>query len=207
VAHGVTDLGSRQYQRWMRWGIVALAVLAFFVFLLMGADRPADPSLRDTGLTSGASAAPAGPSTTRAQVPEFGEVSFRIDGTDVIFGQGSLQAARCALLAETAQQQAKGLMGRTDMGGYDAMIFKFGADTTGSFYMKDTPMPLSIAFFDEAGRFVSSTDMEPCLGKPTCPTYAAAGPYRYAIEVPKGRLGSLGIGPGTRLVLSSAGHC
>jgi uncharacterized membrane protein (UPF0127 family) len=197
----VTTLGSVKAQRWTRWGVVVLAVLGFVLFLLLGANRPADPSLRDTGLSSGSSATdPPGPTTTRAQVTEFGEVSFRIDGTDVIFGQGSVQAARCALLAETAQQQAKGLMGRTDMGGYDAMIFKFASDTTGTFYMKDTPMSLSIAWFDEAGRFVSSTDMEPCL-------YAAAGPYRYALEVPKGRLGPLGIGPGTRLLIGKTGVC
>ena len=136
--------------------------------------------------------------------PSSARSPFRIDGTDVIFGQGSVQAARCALLAETAQQQAKGLMGRTDMGGYDAMIFKFAEDTSGTFYMKDTPMPLSIAWFDAEGRFVSSTDMEPCLNQRTCPTYAAEGPYRFAVEVPKGQLGSVGIGPGTRLVISAS---
>ena len=125
----------------------------------------------------------------------------------MIFGQGSVQATRCALLAETAQQQAKGLMGRTDMGGYDAMIFKFAADTSGTFYMKDTLMPLSIAWFDADGRFVSSTDMEPCLNQRTCPTYAAEGPYRFAVEVPKGQLGAVGIGPGTRLVISNASTC
>lgn len=203
----MTTLGSVKAQRWTRWAVVFVAVVGFLLFLVLGADRPPDPSLRDTGLTSGSSASPTGPTTTRAQVAEFGEVSFRIDGTDVIFGQGSVQAARCALLAETVQQQAKGLMGRTDMGGYDAMIFKFSSDTTGSFYMKDTPMALSIAWFDGAGRFVSSRDMEPCLDQRTCPTYAATGPYRYALEAPKGQLGSLGIGPGTRLVVNSASTC
>ena len=203
----MTTLGTVKTQRLMRWGVVVLAVVGFFLFLLQGASRPADPSLRDTGLSENASPPPdaaAGPTTTRERVTEFGEVSFRIDGTDVIFGPGSVQAARCALLAETAQQRAKGLMGRTDMGGYDAMIFKFTEDTRGTFYMKDTPMPLSIAWFDAEGRFVSSTDMEPCLNQRTCPTYAAEGPYRFAVEVPKGQLGSVGIGPGTRLVVSAS---
>jgi uncharacterized membrane protein (UPF0127 family) len=203
----VTTLGSVRTQGWLRWAVLVLAVLGFLLFLLQGAGRPADPSLRETGLTPGSSSVPAGPTSTRAPVTGFGEASFRIDGTDVVFGQGSVQAARCALLAETAQQQARGLMDRTDMGGYDAMIFRFASDTTGSFYMKDTLMPLSIAWFDEGGRFVSSTDMEPCLNQRTCPTYAATGPYRYALEVPKGQLGSLGIGPGTRLVVSSATTC
>ncbi len=205
----MTTLGSAKTQGWLRWAVLGVAVLGFYLFLLQGAGRPADPSLREPGLTTDGSTepAPTGPTTTRVSVAGFGEVSFRIDGTDVVFGQGSLQAARCALLAETAQQQTRGLMERTDMGGYDAMIFKFADITTGAFHMKNTPMPLSIAWFDVNGRFVSSTDMEPCLDQRTCPTYAATGPYRYALEVPKGQLGSLGVGPGTRLVLSSATTC
>jgi uncharacterized protein len=66
--------------------------------------------------------------------------------------------------------------------------------------MLDTPLPLSIAFFDAGGQFVSATDMEPCPGQAGCPTYPAARPYRVAIEVPKGALPGLGIGPGARLV-------
>ena len=77
-------------------------------------------------------------------------------------------------------------MGRTDMGGYDAMIFKFAEDTSGTFYMKDTPMPLSIAWFDGEGRFVSSTDMEPCLNQRTCPTYAAEAPTGTPSRCPRG---------------------
>ena len=61
------------------------------------------------------------------------------------------------------------------------------------------------AWLDTAGRFVSSTDMEPCLDKPDCPTYSAAAPYRYALEVPKGGLGALSIGDGS--VISVGGPC
>ena len=112
------------------------------------------------------------------------------------------------MLAQTqAQRHGQGADGRADMGGYSTMIFKFTADTSSTFYMKDTLMSLSIAWFDGEGRFVSSTDMEPCLNQRTCPTYAAEGPYRYALEVPKGELGAVGIGPGTRLVISNASTC
>ncbi len=112
---------------------------------------------------------------------------------------------RCALLAETGAQQSLGLMNRTDIGGYDGMLFTFASDTTGSFYMKDTPLPLSIAFFDASGLFVSTTDMAPCIHQSSCPTYAAARPYRWALEVPEGALPRLAIGPGTRLV--AGGPC
>ena len=52
--------------------------------------------------------------------------------------------------------------------------------------MRDTPQPLSIAFFDGAGRYVSSTDMAPCGTGTDCPTYAARS------RVPRGRGGATG---------------
>lgn len=135
--------------------------------------------------------------STRPSVAGFGSVAFQV--------QGSAVAQRCALLAETAQQQEKGLMDASVLPGYDGMIFKFSSDTTTQFWMKDTSIPLSIAWFDSSGRFVSSTDMEPCIGRADCPLFSAAAPYRYALEVPKGRLGPLGIGPGS--VISVGGAC
>ncbi len=176
----------------LRWVIVALIGIGALAFIAVGANSPKDPTLR-----------PAQGQVTFNRTPfgDFGEIGFRIEG-----GQpGQAAAARCALLAETAAQQGQGLMNRTDIGGYDGMLFRFSSDTTTSFWMKDTPLPLSIAFFDGTGRFVSTTDMAPCIHQPSCPTYSASGPYRWALEVPQGALPRLGIGPGTRLV--TTGPC
>jgi hypothetical protein len=85
------------------------------------------------------------------------------------------------------------------------MLFVFAADTSETFYMRNTPMPLSIAWFDSAGRLVSTVDMAPCPDRPNCKTYAAARPYRYALEVPQGGLSGLGIGPGS--AISVGGGC
>ena len=183
-------------RRALTWAVPLLALLAFLAFLLQGADRPANPSFRvATADTTDTTA------MVRTRVPGFGEVTFRIDTTGVLFGSGSLSAARCALLAATAQQQAQGLMGRTDLSGYDGMLFRFERDVQAGFYMKDTLIPLSIAWFDADGRFVSATDMPPCGDQPTCPTFNAEAAYRYALEVPQGGLSRLDIGPGTRLVV------
>ncbi len=172
--------------RVLRWVVVGLAVVGGLAFLALGANGPADPTLRP---------AEGELSLNRTPFGDFAEIGFRIEG-----GSAAATAARCALLAETAAQQGQGLMNRTDLGGYDGMLFKFASDTTGGFWMKDTPLPLSIAFFDSAGRFVSTVDMAPCIHQPTCPTYDAARPYRWALEVPQGALPRLAIGPGTRLV-------
>ena len=74
------------------------------------------------------------------------------------------------------------------------MVFVYDEDTTGAFWMRNTPMPLSIAYFDAGGRLVSThrhgaVPRTRRTARPTRPT----GPYRYALEVPQGRLDDLGI--------------
>jgi uncharacterized membrane protein (UPF0127 family) len=174
----------------LRWVAVALVVAGALAFILRGANGPANPSLKPA----------TGQSLQRVHFGDFGEIAFHIDG-----GAAQASAIRCALLADTVAQQELGLMNRTDIGGYDGMLFRFPTDTTVSFYMKDTPLPLSIAFFDSAGQFVSTADMAPCVDRPSCPLFNAARAYHFALEVPQGALPRLGIGPGTRLV--TAGPC
>jgi uncharacterized membrane protein (UPF0127 family) len=114
----------------------------------------------------------------------------------------------CALLADDEASRAKGMMGQDDLHGYDAMVFRHPQPSTGAYYMFQTTIPLSIAWFDASGRFVSSADMEPCPASDSgaCPLYRAAGPYRLAVEVLEGNLGTLGIGPGSQLeVLGTTG--
>ncbi len=125
----------------------------------------------------------------------FGSTSLRI--RDAMGQLGTW----CALLADTEARRQQGLMWVTDphLGGYDAMLFSFPADTTESFWMRNTPQPLSIAFFASDGRFVSAARMYPCGDHADCPSYSAAGPYRFAVEVPSGNLGRLGIGEGSSL--------
>ena len=177
--------------RLLRWAIVALVAVGGLALLSLGANGPKDPTLQP---------AEGQVSLNRTPFGNFAEIGFLIEG-----GTAQATAARCALLAETAAQQSLGLMNRLDIGGYDGMLFKFASDTNSAFYMKDTPLPLSIAFFDAAGQFVSTKDMTPCIHQPSCPTYAADRPYQWALEVPQGALPRLAVGPGTRLV--AGGPC
>jgi uncharacterized membrane protein (UPF0127 family) len=62
------------------------------------------------------------------------------------------------------------------------MIFLFRGQSSSRFYMKNTLIPLSIVFVRD-GRVVSTAEMTPCQADP-CPTYAAAGPYSFAVEAP-----------------------
>jgi hypothetical protein len=93
-------------------------------------------------------------------------------------------------LAATRPDRRQGLMGVTDLLDLDGMLFSFDGDTTSAFWMKDTLIPLDIAFFDGAGSLVSVTTMEPCR-QDQCPTYEAEGPYRFALEARQGALAAL----------------
>jgi hypothetical protein len=90
-------------------------------------------------------------------------------------------------VAETPDQRSQGLMGVTDLGGLDGMLFVFQADSDGGFWMKNTLIPLDIVFFTADGGFVDALTMVPCVEDP-CPTYRPDGSYRYALEALAGDL-------------------
>jgi len=182
---------ERREQRLLGWIIAVVLAAGLLAFLAKGADGPANPYLKSV-----ATSVPAVVSTTvpvRTSVLGFGEVGFRVASGPEL----------CALLAQTAAQHARGLMTRTDLAGHVGMLFVFSGNSTETFFMRNTPMPLSIAWFDASGHFVSATDMAPCPDRADCPTYAAAKPYRYALEVPKGGLAGLGIGPSSTITVGA----
>ncbi len=140
----------------------------------------------------------ASPTVVRRPLPGFGQTAFRV--TDARGGV----VDGVALLAADQPSRQRGLMEQSDLRGYDAMVFRFPSPTTGTFFMRNTRIPLSIAFFDLHGRFVSAADMEPCPDDVAdCPTYAAARPYLHAVEVAQGDLARFGIGPGSVLSFPS----
>ena len=154
--------------------------------------EPAPPPTPTTPPPAPPPPAPTVPS--RRPLPGFDEVAFRITAP------GGRVTDGVAMLADDSASRSQGLMEQTDLRGYDAMVFRFPGPSNGGFYMRNTRIPLSIAFFDVDGRFVSSADMEPCPDEiEDCPTTFAEGPYVHAIEVAKGDLPRLGIGPGSSL--------
>jgi len=163
-----------------------------------------------SGPEHGPSTSPAFPSSTAVppsaplgSSPAAAPQGFRAVLIEVTKADGT-KATYCVWLAATEPERERGLMQVTGLGGADGMIFRFGADQSTAFWMKDTVIPLSIAFFQKGGAFVSATDMEPCSpSAPGCRTYPADAPYSDAIEVPKGGLAALGIGPSSRLAVTS----
>jgi uncharacterized protein len=98
--------------------------------------------------------------------------------------------------AEVADDQASrmtGLMNRKTMPTQDGMLFVFESPQRHCFWMKNTFLPLSIAFIDDAGKIVNIADMQP----QTETSHCAEKPVRFALEMNLGWFKSKGIGAGT----------
>jgi uncharacterized membrane protein (UPF0127 family) len=88
-------------------------------------------------------------------------------------------------VAETDRQREVGLMNRESLRTDAGMVFVFFEPTTGGFWMKNTLIPLSIAFFDVDGKILEILDMEPCTKDP-CEVYDPGVTYMGALEVNRG---------------------
>jgi uncharacterized protein len=93
-------------------------------------------------------------------------------------------------------------MGRTSLPADAGMVFVYPEGHAGPFWMKDTLIPLSIAFYAADGRILRILDMQPCKADP-CPLYDPEVTYRGALEVNDGGFEDLGITEGDRLRITS----
>ncbi len=96
-------------------------------------------------------------------------------------------------LARTPEEREQGLMFRQSLGADAGMLFVFDESAIRSFWMKNTTIPLSIAYIDATGRILEIHDMEPLSLEPVRSRY----PARYALEVNRGRFVEVGIAPGS----------
>ena len=95
-------------------------------------------------------------------------------------------------VASTPQTRETGLMNRFSLQPDHGMLFIFEAPQPLAFWMKDTYVPLSIAFVDRNGRIINIEDMRPKDES----THWSKGPALYAIEMRQGWFASKGIGAG-----------
>jgi len=101
-------------------------------------------------------------------------------------------------IADTEDERERGLMGRTSLGDGRGMVFLWDEPVESSFWMKDTLIPLSIAFWDERGRIIQLDNMQPCRQDP-CPTYGPDEPFVGALEVNVGFFEEHGVSVGDRV--------
>jgi uncharacterized membrane protein (UPF0127 family) len=153
---------SNAFRPWL-WGLLIAG--GFTVVLLVGANRPANPTFVDAQSQSGGVAFPekkllVGTSCLRVQV------------------------------ADTPERRAQGLKNRDKLAPYDGMVFEFDHPVQMAYFtMSEVRFPLTIGFYDPTGLRVDAQDMEPCTGSnATCPRYGSRAPFKTALEVAKGKL-------------------
>jgi uncharacterized membrane protein (UPF0127 family) len=113
------------------------------------------------------------------------------------------QHAKVSLRVEIADNDARreqGLMFRRRLAPKAGMAFVWRRNVEGAFWMKNTLIPLSIAFYDARGRIVRLMDMAPCRADP-CAVYDPKTTYRGAIEVNRGAFRRWNVKVGARVVV------
>ena len=100
-----------------------------------------------------------------------------------------------AEVADTPDARDRGLMFRTAMPADHGMLFVYPNDARHCMWMRNTYVPLSVAFLDEHGRVINTDEMVPRTDTSHC----AAGPARFVLEMPAGWFLQHGVGGGTRL--------
>ncbi|MCW5640148.1 MAG: DUF192 domain-containing protein [Rubrivivax sp.] len=100
-----------------------------------------------------------------------------------------------AEVARTPQQTSTGMMFRREMGANEGMLFVFNDLEPRCFWMKNTLLPLSIAFIDDDGRITDLADMQPLSEQNHCSSRAV----RFALEMNQGWFAKRGIKPGFKL--------
>ena len=168
---------------------VVLLLLAFWISgcggTEGGAEEPADAGGgggADAGATAGAASQASSPATGTVRIASGGEsVEVEVE------------------VADDTDEMTRGLMGRTALAEDAGMLFVYPNERELSFWMRDTLIPLSIAFMDGEGRIVDIQDMMALDDEP--PHYTSAEPARYALEVNEGFFDERGVEVGDRAKL------
>ena len=100
-----------------------------------------------------------------------------------------------AEVADSDPSRTRGLMFRQNLPANHGMLFIFDRKSTHCMWMRNTLIPLSVAFIDDDGTIVNIENMQPHDDSSHC----ARQPVRYALEMTQGWFAQKGIGPGAKL--------
>lgn len=135
---------------------------------------------------------PAGPAPLSTPVPEEGRHQLDIlPKRPIKVGD----VAVTAWIADSYEERRLGLMHVRELPRDHGMLFIYPDVRERSFWMKNTLIPLSIAYIDERGEIVSIVDMEPLDER----SHPSGGPVRFGLEMAQGWFRARGIAPGARV--------
>ncbi len=115
----------------------------------------------------------------------------RLDTITLHAGMHNIRAE----VARTPLQTQTGMMFRREMASHEGMLFVFDGLSKRCFWMKNTVLPLSIAFIADDGRIVDLAEMQPLSEASHC----SSEPVRYALEMNQGWFAKRGIKPGFKI--------
>ncbi|HWS81060.1 MAG TPA: DUF192 domain-containing protein [Rubrobacter sp.] len=165
-------------------------IVVVFALLLVGCGDPqADPDTQSQRTSQASDTTAVGREETTS-----GPSGLR---TLVIDASGGKEVEVRVEVADDVAEQAKGLMDRTTLGENRGMLFVFPEERELSFWMKNTLIPLSIAFIDSESRIIDIQDMKPLDDEP--PHYVSAEPAQYTLEVNRGFFEERGVRVGDRV--------
>jgi uncharacterized protein len=118
----------------------------------------------------------------------------------VVFADNSSKVTLTVECARSQSEQTYGLMFRDRLGENDGMLFFFDSDGYRNFWMKNTRIPLSIAYISSRGDIMEMYDMKPL---DTSITYPSKYPCRYVLEVNQGWFKKNGIKVGSQVIINN----
>jgi uncharacterized membrane protein (UPF0127 family) len=143
---------------------------------------------------------PASRSTSPSPSPTLSERGLALADLRITRG-GKVLLGLVVEVAETPSAQARGLMGVEQLDEDAGMAFLDNAPSRGSFWMKNTLIPLDIAFWDTDEIIVDILEMQPCYTDP-CPHYVPRREYVGAVETNIGIMAKHGVAVGDHVELA-----
>lgn len=116
------------------------------------------------------------------------EDKFTFKKEKIQLSQGSKSKTLLVEIAETEEQQARGLMFREKLKTDEGMLFVFKNEEPRSFWMKNTIINLSIGYFNKDKKLIDIQEMKAVTSvlQQDIPTYPSQGPAQYALEMSEG---------------------
>jgi uncharacterized protein len=178
----------------------AVAVLALVA--AAGCSSPATTDAAPTDAASGDAASGDAALASEPEVPPLHPDTDHLDETVVTVTTSEGDTVRVdAKVAATDAERQRGLMEVEDLPAGAGMLFVFDDDRTGGFWMRDTLVPLDIAYIEADGTIGTILAMDPCVAEDAsdCEVHTPPHPYRTALEVPQGWFAAQGVAAGDRV--------
>jgi uncharacterized membrane protein (UPF0127 family) len=117
-------------------------------------------------------------------------------------GSKSTPHSVCVLVSTDITGQPAELPGASSLGGSTALVFVVSPPASKPLPLSTNTAALSMAWYTTAGTYIAGATVPPCPTRSrTCPSYGPLRPYTFVVEARAGKLGGLGIGPGSTIAI------